>query len=89
MKSKKKSDLSPTELMEKKKTLQKASAALMGILSVFALTLILLFVQKQYTVAIPLVAVLFSLSAILFTSKKQINDIRTELETRDNNNNMI
>jgi hypothetical protein len=89
MKSKNLSELSASELVEKKKTLQKALAALAGILSVFALMLALLFKQKQYTVALPLLVVLFSLSAILFTSKKQIDDIKTELGTRDNNNNMI
>jgi hypothetical protein len=89
MKSKNLSELSASELVEKKKTLQKALAALAGILSVFALMLALLFKQKQYTVALPLLVVLFSLSAILFTSKKEINDIKVELETRDNNNNMI
>jgi hypothetical protein len=89
MKSKELSELSPTELMEKKKTLQKASAALLGVLTVFVLAIIVLFVQEQYTVALPLSSILFSLSLILFNSKKQINDIKTELETRDNNNNII
>jgi hypothetical protein len=64
MKSKNLSELSASELVEKKKTLQKALAALAGILSVFALMLALLFKEKQYTVALPLLVVLFSLSAI-------------------------
>ncbi len=84
------SDLSPTELVEKEKALKKVLGAFMGILSVLVLAIILLFVQKQYTVALPLLAVLFSLSTILFISKKQLNDIKTELETRNNNDkNMI
>jgi hypothetical protein len=92
MKSKDLSELSVTELVSKEKTLKMVLGAFAGILSVFALMLTLLFMQKQYTIAIPLLAVLFSLSIILFTTKKQMNDIKTELDTRNNNginNNMI
>ena len=90
MKNKNLSDLSPTELMKKEITLKKVLGAFMGILSVFALAIILLFIQKQYTIALPLLVVLFSLSSILFISKKELNDIKTELKTRNiNNNNMI
>ena len=90
MKSKNLSDLSPTELMKKKITLKTVLGALMGILSVLALAIILLFIQKQYSVAIPLLAVLFSLSSILFINKKELNTIKTELKTKNfNNNDMI
>ena len=82
MKSKNLSELSVTELMKKEKMLKKVTGAFMGILSVFALALILLFIQKQYTVALPLLVVLFSLSSILFINIKELNDIKTELETR-------
>lgn len=90
MKSKNLSELTTTELTEKRKTLQKVMAAFMGIMSVFGVMLVLLFVQKQFTIAISLVAVFFSLMAVLFASKKELADLKTELETRgDNNNNFI
>jgi hypothetical protein len=85
MKSKDLSELSVTELTAKVKTLKTVLGAYIGILSVFVLTLILLFVQKQYTVALPLLVVLFSSSLIMFISKKQLNDIKIELEKRNNN----
>jgi hypothetical protein len=84
MKSENLSDLSPAELMKKEKTLKTVLGAYIGILSVFAVTLILLFTQKQYTVAFPLLVVLFSSSLIMFISKKQLSDIKTELEKRSN-----
>ena len=90
MKSKNLSELTTTELTAKEKTLKIVTGAFMGIMSVFALALILLFIQKQYTVALPLLAVLLSLSTILFTSKKELDNIKTELQARNiNNNNMI
>ena len=82
------SELSTTELTEKEKTLKKTFGAFMGLLSLLALMIILLFVQNQDTVALPLLAVLSSLSLVLLSTKKQISAIKAELETR-NNNNMI
>ena len=68
------SELSNEELIKKEKTLKTILGAYIGILSIFAFTIMLLFVQKQYTVALPLLAVLLSLSSIMFmsmfTSKK-------------------
>ncbi len=84
MKSKNLLELTPTELTEKEKTLKKVLGASLGILSVLALAIILLFIQKQYTVGWPLLMVLFSLSSILFINKKELNDIKIELETRNN-----
>ena len=89
MKSKPLSESSVAELMEKEKTLKTVLGAFMGILSVFALALILLFIQKQYTVALPLLVVLFSLSSIVFINKKEFSDTRAELEKRNNNDDMI
>ncbi len=92
MESKNLSELSVTELMEKEKTSKTVLGAFIGILSILAVAIIALFVLKQYTVAFPLLVVLFSSSSILFISKKQMNDIKIELEKRNNNdhnNNMI
>jgi cadmium resistance protein CadD (predicted permease) len=89
MKSKNLSELSTTELIAKEKTLKILLGAFGGILSVLALMLILLFIQKQYTIALPLLAVLFSLSTVWFTNKKELSDIKTELENRNNNNTYI
>ena len=83
MKSKDLSELSVKKLMQKKITLKTILGAFIGILSLLAVGIILLFVQKQYTVALPLLVVLFSSSSILFINKKQLNDIKTELETRN------
>jgi CDP-diglyceride synthetase len=84
MKSENLSDLSPTELMKKGKTLKTLLGAYMGILSVLAVAIILLFVQKQYTIALPLLVVLFSSSSIMFMSKKQLSDIKAELGKKGN-----
>jgi cobalamin biosynthesis protein CobD/CbiB len=81
------SKLSVSELTSKKISLKTILGAFAGILSVFAIMLILLFMQKQYTIALPLLVVLFSLSSVLFISKKQLSDIKSKLETRNNNNN--
>ena len=89
MKSKNLSELSVTELIAKEKTTKTALGAFAGILLVLAVALALLFMQKQHTVALPLLVVLFSLSSILFISKKQLVDIKTELEKRNNNGNTI
>jgi cobalamin biosynthesis protein CobD/CbiB len=90
MKSKNLSELSIAELTAKEKTLKIVTGAFMGIMSVFGVMLVLLFVQKQLTIAIPLVAVFFSLMAVLFVNKKELTNIKTELEARNiNNNNMI
>ena len=83
MESKNLSEMSVAELISKEKTLKTVLGAFMGILSVFALMIILLFIQKQYTVALPLLVVLFSLSSVLFMSKKQLSDIKAELEKRE------
>ena len=88
MKSKPLSESSVAELMEKEKTLKTVLGAFMGILSILAVAIIALFVQKQNTVALPLLMVLFSSSSIMFINKKQLNHIKTELEKR-NNNDMI
>ena len=85
MKNKNLSELSIAELNAKEKSLKTVLGAFMGILSVFVIALILLFMLKQYTVALPLVAVFFSLSSILFISKKQLKDIKTEIEARSEN----
>jgi hypothetical protein len=84
MKSENLSDLSPAELMKKGKTLKMVLGANVGILSVLAVFVILLFVQKQNTIALPLLVVLFSLSSIVFTLKKQLDDIKAELEKKGN-----
>lgn len=84
MKTKNLSEMSVAELISKEKTLKAVLGAFIGILSVFAVVLILLFIQKQYTVALPLMVVLFSLSSILFMNKKQLTDIKAELERREN-----
>jgi CDP-diglyceride synthetase len=84
MKSKNITEMSVTELASKKISLKTILGAFTGILSVFAIMLILLFMQKQYTVALPLLVVLFSLSSVLFIIKKQSSDVKTELEKREN-----
>jgi purine-cytosine permease-like protein len=89
MKSKDLSELSVKELMKKKITLKTVLVVLMGILSLLAVGIIALFVQKQNTVALPLLVVLFSLSSILFINKKEFSDTKDELEKRNNNNDMI
>ncbi len=89
MKSKDLSELSVKELMKKKITLKTILGAFIGILSLLAVGIILLFVQKQYTVALPLLVVLFSLSSIVFINKKEFSDTRAELEKRNNNDDMI
>ncbi len=83
MESKNLSERSITELAEKKISLKKILGAFMGILSVFAIMIILLFIQKQYTVALPLLVVLFSLSSVLFFSKKHLSDVETEMGKRE------
>jgi hypothetical protein len=85
MKSKNLSDLSVAELKKKEKTMKTVLGAFVGILAVFALMLTLLFIQKQYTIALPLLVVLFSSSTILFINKKELSNVRTELEKRSNN----
>lgn len=85
MKSKPLSESSVAELMEKEKTSKAILGAFMSILSILAVAIIALFVQKQNTVALPLLVVLFSSSSILFINKKQLNDIKIELEKRNNN----
>ncbi|MBL7816613.1 MAG: hypothetical protein JNL70_16450 [Saprospiraceae bacterium] len=82
MRNKNLSELSLTELNGKEKTMKTVLGAYIGILSVLAVMIILLFVQKQYTIALPLLVVLFSSSIIVFTSKKQLNDVKKEIETR-------
>ncbi len=89
MKSKDLSELTVTELTDKAKSLKTVLGAFIGILSVLAVGIILLFVQKQYTVALPLLAVLFSSSTIVFINKKELSNIKAELEKRNNNNDMI
>ena len=89
MKSKDLSELSVKKLMQKKITLKTILGAFIGILSLLAVGIILLFVQKQYTVALPLLVVLFSLSSIVFINKKEFSDTRAELEKRNNNDDMI
>jgi hypothetical protein len=84
MKSKNLSEMSVTELASKKISLKTILGAFAGILSVFAIMLILLFMQKQYTVALPLLVVLFSLSSVLFIIKKQSSDVKAELGKREN-----
>ena len=84
MEKKNLSDLDVAELMKKKVSLKTILGAFMGILTVFALMLILLFVQKQYTVALPLTVVLFSSLLIFFINKKQLGDVKAELEKREN-----
>jgi CDP-diglyceride synthetase len=84
MKSKNFSEMSITELASKKISLKTILGAFAGILSVFAIMLILLFMQKQYTVALPLLVVLFSLSSVLFIIKKQSSDVKAEIEKREN-----
>jgi type IV secretory pathway VirB3-like protein len=84
MKNENLSDLNPTELMKKEKTLKMVLGAYMGILSFLAVGIILLFIQKQNTIALPLLVVLFSSSSIMFMSKKQLNDIKAELGKRGN-----
>lgn len=82
MKSKDLSELTVAELTAKGKTLKTVLGAYIGILSIFAVTLIILFVQKQHTVALPLLVVLLSSSSIMFINRKQLNDIKAELEKR-------
>ena len=53
------SELSTTELTKTEKTLKQILGAYAGILIAFAIALILLFIQKQYTVALPLLVVIF------------------------------
>jgi L-cystine uptake protein TcyP (sodium:dicarboxylate symporter family) len=90
MATKKLSELSTTELTKTQKTLKQILGAYAGILIIFAIALILLFIRKQNTVAFPLSIVFFSSIIIMFISKKQLNDIKTELEKRsDNNDNLI
>ncbi len=84
MEKKNLSDLDIAELMKKKVSLKTILGAFMGILLVFTLMLILLFVQKQYTVALPLTVVLLSSSTIFFINKKQLGDVNAELEKREN-----
>ena len=84
MKSLNLSELSEQELIKKEKNLKTASDALTGILSLLALAIILLFVQGQFSVALPLLVVLFSMVSILFMSKKELDDVKTELEKRNN-----
>ena len=84
MKSVNLSELSEQELIKKEKTLKTALGALLGILSLLALAIIFLFVQGQFSVALPLLVVLFSMVSILFMSKKELDDIKTELEKRNN-----
>ena len=83
MKSLNLSELSEQELIKKEKNLKTASGALIGIMSIFAIAVIVLFVQEQYTIALPLSSILFSLSLIMFKSKKQLSDIKTELEKKE------
>jgi cobalamin biosynthesis protein CobD/CbiB len=89
METKNLSELSVKELMKKKITLKTVLGALMGILSLLAVGIIALFVQKQNSVALPLLVVLFSLSSIVFINKKELSNTKAELEKRDNNNDMI
>lgn len=81
------SELSVSELTEKEKAMKIMLGAFIGILSVFAIALIFLFIQKQNTIALPLLVVFFSSSYTMLISKKQLSDIKAELETRNNNNN--
>jgi cobalamin biosynthesis protein CobD/CbiB len=83
MKPRNLSELSVIELTSKAKSLKMVLGAFAGILSVLAVFIILLFFQKQHSIALPLLVVLFSLSSILFISKKQLNDIKAEIETRN------
>jgi cobalamin biosynthesis protein CobD/CbiB len=89
METKNLSELSVSELTAKEKTLKIVLGAFMGILSVFAFLLILLFTQKMYTIAFPLLVVLFSTSTVWFINKKELSDIKTELENRNNNNTYV
>ena len=82
MKSLNLSELSEQELIKREKNLKTAFSALIGIMSIFAIAVIVLFVQEQYTIALPLSSILFSLSLIMFKSKKQLSDIKSELEKK-------
>ncbi len=84
MKSTNLSELSEQELIKKEKNLKPILGALTGILSLLALVIVLLFVQGQFSVALPLLVVLFSLVSILFMSKKELDDVKTELKKREN-----
>ncbi len=76
------SELSTTELTKTEKTLKQILGAYAGILIAFAIALILLFIRKQNSVAFPLSIVFFSSLMIMWMSKKQLSNIRAELETR-------
>ena len=84
MKSVSLSELSEQELMKKEKNLKPILGALTGILSVLGLVIIFLFVQGQFSVALPLLVVLCSMESILFMSKKELDDVKIELEKRNN-----
>ena len=84
MKSVNLSELSEQELMKKEKALKTDLGVFIGILSVLGLAIIFLFVQGQFSVALPLLVVLFSMISILFMSKKELDDIKSEIEKRNN-----
>jgi hypothetical protein len=83
MKKQNLSDLDVPTLKQKEKTLTMILAAFLGILTVMAVFIIFLFIQKQNTIALPLVAVFFSLIAVLVSSRSELNAIKTEIESRD------
>ncbi len=65
MEKKSLSDLTSAELISREKTLKAVLGASLGILSMLALMIIFLFVQKQSSVGLPLIIVLLGSSISL------------------------
>ena len=81
MKSKNLSDLSLSELMEKEKELKKVSNIMMAVLILSPIIVVGLLFQKQFgTVCFVLIFCVFVPLYLLQLNKKQLSDIKTELE---------
>lgn len=74
--------LDSKELTQKEKTLKKGLGVFIGVLTVLAVAILILFVRKQFSMVAPLVAVLLGLLSILLVNRKTLADIKKELETR-------
>ena len=77
-------ELTLEQLTQKEKTLKQGLGIYIGILSVIAIALLLLFILKSFTIIPSLVAVFAALLAILSVHQKNMKDIKAEIETRQN-----
>jgi hypothetical protein len=86
MNSKNLSELSTAELVKKEKELKDIINYSSAVLIITPIVMIGLFIQNQYgAVRLLLILSIFLPIFLIFSNKKQLSDIRAEIEKRTNN----